>query len=318
MRRPLPLIIVGLLPLLLCACRGAFDPDSAPRIVFGRESGVGVDLVQVSTARPERVEVILPRTGDQWHPRAAVSPDGRLITFVTDRPLQGAAGEWDFTGVFGNGSQILLYDLRTRELRHLDHGGYGADRPAFTHDGAAIVFDRRDAEGDWDIYRLELATGALTPLVATGHFEEGSALSPDGRHLAYSSAESGSLQLYLHEMTTGDTRRLTYDGALNQDPAFSPDGRHLAYVSTRGDETNLYVMPLTGDGEARLVAALEGDQRFPSFSPDGDFIAFTTYYEGGGADIYLIDTLGWGPPLRVTQTLSWEIYPAWIPARRGR
>lgn len=309
-RRYLPLIL--LVPLLFAGCRRAPDPASAPRIVFSRQSGAGVDLVQVSTARPQRVDVILPHTGDGWYPRAGVSHDGRYIAFVTDRPVHGPHGEWDFTDSFGNGSQLLLYDTREGELRHLDHGGYGADRPCFTPDGDAILFDRQNEAGNWDIYRLELESGELSPLAAGEAFEEAAAVSPDGAYIAYCSDESGALQIQLLVASTGQAHPVTSTG-VNQDPAFSPDGRRIVYSSRRAGDTNLYLMPLTGDDRARRIAELDGDQRFPRFSPNGDFIAFTTYYDDGGSDIYLIDARGWGPPVRVTHTLSQEIFPNWLP-----
>jgi Tol biopolymer transport system component len=297
------LLLVGLL------AAPAVAADEAPALVFSRSSGEGVDVVAVSTARPRRVVALLTDTGDNWYPRAAVSPDGRYLAYVTDQPLQRGR---DFTAEFGNGAQLMLYDSRRDELTHLDHGGFGADRPAFSPDGDYLAFDRQDADGDWDIYRLDLDDGSPQPLSDEEVFEEAAAFSPDGRAIVYCAGELEALQLQYLDLVSGERRTLTKGGVSNLDPAFSPDGAAIVYARREGGETDLYVMGLSGDAGARRVADLPGDQRYPRFSPDGEFIAFATYYPDGGSDIYLIDARGWGPPVRVTSTLARETYPAWI------
>lgn len=94
------------------------------------------------------------------------------------------------------------------------------------------------------------------------------ALSPDGRHLAYSSARSGRLELYVRPVDGEGERQLTFDAKQNVQPAWSPDGRELAFHSK--DRGGIWVVPASG-GAPRLVADF-GSR--PAFSPDGRRIAF--------------------------------------------
>ena len=55
------------------------------------------------------------------------------------------------------------------------------------------------------------------------------ALSPDGRHIAFSSKANGYWDLFLMDLETGGLTRLTDTGAYDGHPTWSPDGQWLAY-----------------------------------------------------------------------------------------
>ena len=56
--------------------------------------------------------------------------------------------------------------------------------------------------------------------------------------------------------------------------AISPDGRYLAYIATRGVNQELYLRPIDST-EARVIPGTEGASG-PLFSPDGQWLTFTT------------------------------------------
>src|SRR5581483_4761 len=54
-----------------------------------------------------------------------------------------------------------------------------------------------------------------------------------------------------------------------------PDGRHVAYRLTRGGSNEIWISPLTGETPARLWEdPAHAPQRGPSWSPDGNWIAY--------------------------------------------
>ena len=97
-----------------------------------------------------------------------------------------------------------------------------------------------------------------------------------------------------------------------------PDGptRLLRYADIFTDKVvfayagDLWVAAREG-GAARRLTSHVGDERFPKFSPDGKWIAFTGEYDGN-LDVYLIPADG-GAPRRLTFHPSNDIVLGWTP-----
>ncbi|MBW6516688.1 MAG: PDZ domain-containing protein [Candidatus Cloacimonetes bacterium] len=71
-----------------------------------------------------------------------------------------------------------------------------------------------------------------------------------------------------------------------RDPAISPDGETVCFSYM----TDLWLVPFAG-GEAKRITVSAGDDRAPSFSPDGKWIAFSSNREGFNG-IYIIPAEG--------------------------
>ena len=67
-------------------------------------------------------------------------------------------------------------------------------------------------------------------------------------------------------------------------------------------------------GNAKRLTTDEGNESEPSFSPDGQWIAFTGQY-GGNSDVYVIPSAG-GTPQRLTWHPSADIVQGWTPDNR--
>ena len=102
-----------------------------------------------------------------------------------------------------------------------------------------------------------------------------SALSPDGRYLAYIAGRAGRRTLRVRQVATGSDVEIIPPGdAPIRNPSFSPDGNYLFYTNVRTDNANytaLFQVPSLG-GTPR-ERTFDVDSRV-SFSPDGKQLVF--------------------------------------------
>jgi Tol biopolymer transport system component/DNA-binding winged helix-turn-helix (wHTH) protein len=100
-------------------------------------------------------------------------------------------------------------------------------------------------------------------------------ISPDGRTVAYSSDQTGSMEIYTSGFAAGSKElALTTDGGHNMFAEWSPDGHWIAYHSRK--RGGIWIVPSNG-GTARQVVDF-GSQ--PAWTPDGQHIVFTS--DAGG------------------------------------
>jgi tricorn protease len=81
-------------------------------------------------------------------------------------------------------------------------------------------------------------------------------------------------------------------------------GNQVAFVA----DNDLWIAPLNG-GSARRLTSAPGEERFPMFSPDGKWIAFSGNYDGN-IDVYVISPEG-GEPRRLTYHPGADWVAAW-------
>ncbi len=87
----------------------------------------------------------------------------------------------------------------------------------------------------------------------------------------------------------------------------SPDGKTVVF-DLLGD---IYTMPIQGGNPKKLTSDI-GWQMQPTFSPDGRYIAYTSD-EGGGDNIWLMNTDGTGAHAVTNETFRLLNSPAWSP-----
>jgi serine/threonine-protein kinase len=79
-------------------------------------------------------------------------------------------------------------------------------------------------------------------------------------------------------LTTSNAIAVTHAPGVEYQPALSPDGSQVAFIAQRDGRWVLSVRSAVAGsgGELRPAEATPGDQRFPSWSPDGEFIRFVS------------------------------------------
>ncbi len=179
-------------------------------------------------------------------------------------------------------------------------------------EGAPPGYDRKTGRYRWmfppqmSVYRCDLrktlgSPSSLDLVAGTGNAycaEDG--LSPDGRHMVYSSLESGEGDLFVKDLRTGRTTRVVARPGYDGGPFFSPDGRRICYRSDRHGNhlLQLFVADLafasdgsvTGIEREYQLTANEHVNWAPFWHPDGRHLVYATSEIGHtNYEVFMID-----------------------------
>jgi Tol biopolymer transport system component len=150
-------------------------------------------------------------------------------------------------------------------------------------------------EGNGDIWLLETARGVTSRLMEPTA-EYFPTWSPDGTRLAFSLGGS----LYERPVAGGEPSHIFTESEFALGSDWSADGRHLLYHTASSD---LWVLPLERGAERIAFADTESLEVDGAFSPNGDWIAYTSD-ESGELQVYVRRLPGSGGKLQVSTTVG--------------
>jgi eukaryotic-like serine/threonine-protein kinase len=162
----------------------------------------------------------------------------------------------------------------------------------------------------------EPETHRVLPMTNAVGLEEFSALSPDGRMVAFTAAAPGGRrQVFVRHLSGGSGAPLpvTSDSADHQFPRWSPDGASIVYFSPAGPgevQGTLYRVPFLGGASQRVIASIGGgdinsDGRVACFRLENDRIQLVTATLEGSEITKIVDL--------ETQHYA---YPRWSPDKK--
>ena len=228
--------------------------------------------------------------------------------------------------------------------------------PSLSPDGSRVAFvrshvDQKSMETRSQIIVLVLASGESAPFTS-GTSDSSPRFSPDGLHLAFVRPDdAGKSQIWVMPTSGGEARKLTDVPGGITDVSWSPDSSTLAFVSDvdpdrapddhdpkkdprvsvvrriryradglgwRGEAfRHIFVVDLES-GDTRQLTDGEGDDSAPSWSPDGESIAFVADRRADRetathSDVYAVPANGGELELR-SQGLSSVAALCWSPS----
>jgi Tol biopolymer transport system component len=175
------------------------------------------------------------------------------------------------------------------------------------HDFIAGTNHRLTNTGGWD---------------KSADFAEASAISPDGRQIAYGWYDNKLARYELRLLPTSAADS-TQPRILFKDEqtdyvspfAWTPDGKQVLFSATRKDRSNQMVLASLQSGTTRVVKSF-GPMQFPGFvkiSPDGKYAAYEREPgESTARDIFVVDIQS-GRETAAVQGIADDRYPLWSP-----
>ncbi|MBA2291749.1 MAG: serine/threonine-protein kinase [Gemmatimonadales bacterium] len=180
--------------------------DGATHLWLRRSDGTRQKLTQAGTVN--------------W--RASWTADGQAIAFASNMRGGGSSDDFDL---------YLLPVGGVASPQLLQHHTFGIWEAELSRDGEWLVL-RADEEDGTGIIRARRLRGdtALMPIVVSKFNAAQTALSPDGRWLAYSTNSSGRQEIYVTPFPGAEVNRLvSRDGGT--EPRWARNGRELFYKS---------------------------------------------------------------------------------------
>ena len=250
------------------------------------------------------------RSGDNsgWEP--VWSPDGNRIAFASDRD-----GDWEIYVTASDGSSL------TRITENSDDDS----DPTWSPDGRFVAFvSNRD--GNDEIYVANSdGAGPARRITDDPAADWDPAWSPDGSTIVFSSNRpSGPYRYLFFELYSVNAdgygvTQLTELESYSFEPAWSTDGRRIVFQRRGG----IYMMTADGSrvwqifedpdwNRRNLNARPRHDHKHPTWSPDGDRIAYSSIREDGTVDIYSMSASGSGVR-RLTDSPGSEWHASWSP-----
>jgi TolB protein len=237
---------------------------------------------------------------DIRHFYPSISPDGRSVVY----------------SAFNKQSkhyEIYEMDLSTSGNKALTNAIGDVNAPEISPNGKTIAFTRyiNDPEKP-NIWLMDRNGSNLRQVSAVPAWDP--TWSPDGKQILFASYINNLSQLFLINIDGTGLRQVSNLPDLRGRSDWSPQNLIVTY-SGKSWKRELFAMNVDGSAQHQISPS-GGNSQGPSFSPDGQWIAFTAYFDkygdAFGCEIYIMRADG-SDLRRLTDNDYCDYQPRWGP-----
>jgi Tol biopolymer transport system component len=192
----------------------------------------------------------------------------------------------------GFDSELWMSDIKKGSLVRLTADNSSEAEPAVSPDGKRIIF--ASTAEDYNMIEIPVDGGAPRSLLTTSRSELFPAWPSSGDEYAYVTDHSGESEIWIRNRRNNAERPLISRKDFSKKAPnqfftleYSPDGRSLAFAASGNHRVaSVWIAPAEGGTPVRLTGdseEMEGLEMAPTWSPDANWIAYSTLVHGAPA-----------------------------------
>ncbi|WP_216657837.1 DPP IV N-terminal domain-containing protein [Sphingobacterium shayense] len=174
--------------------------------------------------------LITQRTGGRMNVAPAISPNGKLVAFMSEKDLFSIDL---FLADANTGEVIRKLGSRTTS-KDIDEFSFLESAGDFSADSKRFAFSIF-SDGKNKLMVVDVQTGKTLAVVAMGDIVEFTniSFSPQGDRVAFSGLKNGHSDIFTYDLNSKELLQLTNDKYSDFQPSFSPDGKHIVFSTDR-------------------------------------------------------------------------------------
>jgi TolB protein len=244
--------------------------------------------------------------------------DGSNLRQLTNERGLAMSADWSpdgerlvYTSYRNRVPDLFVFEIESRRIGQLTNNRLLELGASFSPDGQYLASISQGRHADIVLMdRSGKTTRQLTR--SSGIIDVSPDWSPDYKHIVFTSNRSGGPQIYTMDATGRGVRRISFATSnYCTSPSWSPKGDRIAYVCRADRGFQIFTSKPDGSGALQLTSY--GSNEDPTWSPDGNFIAFSSTL-GKGSIYHIALMRADGTNLKqITHGRTSDMHPAWGP-----